>query len=222
MTEYGVNEPSGGRPRGRQSYSIVSVLNSIALIAAKNNLAPTMLFDAFTKAWTHDECQCENLKVECRKVDRDASIFLVTCNDRVVSQFPIRTEILQQPKLSKSYIPTIQTPIQRERVSIQRQICELRTNMRGITVTGEIVEVSPKMLVNTIYGWDAYVSNVLLADKTGTIRLSLWNGQIDTVAVGDTVHIEKAKVAMFRGELQLRIGRSGTMSVDTSTRELTA
>ena len=93
--------------------------------------------------------------------------------------------------------------------------------MRGIKVTGKIVNVSPKMLVNTMYGWDAYVSNVLLADSTGSIRLSLWNGQIDTVAVGDTVCIEKAKVAMFRGELQLRIGRSGTMSVDTSTRDLT-
>ncbi|MFH0897912.1 MAG: hypothetical protein V1850_07715, partial [Candidatus Bathyarchaeota archaeon] len=67
-------------------------------------------------------------------------------------------------------------------------------------------------------GYEAYVSNVLLADETGTIRLSLWNNQIDEVSIGDTVSIESASVITFFGELQLRISRNGTMSVDTSTR----
>ena len=222
VTKYYNDDASKGRPRGRQSYTIKSVLNSIALIAAKNNLVPTILFDAFTEAWMHDESHCENLKVECRQVKNEVAVFLITCNDAVIGQFPIEIEVLQQPNLFKSYIPTVSIPLSKDAYPIQKQISELRINMRGFKVTGKIVNVSQKMLVNTMYGWDAYVSNVLLADNTGSIRLSLWNGQIDTVAVGDTVCIEKGKVAMFRGELQLRIGRSGTMSVDTSTREITA
>lgn len=77
---------------------------------------------------------------------------------------------------------------------------DFRNKMKGITMKGRILEVPPKTLVNTRYGWEAYVSNVLLADKTGTIRLSLWNGQIDDVSVGDTVSIENAMVATFYGE----------------------
>ncbi len=93
--------------------------------------------------------------------------------------------------------------------------------MRGITVNARVVEIPPKKLVNTRYGFESFVSNVLLADKTGTIRLSLWNNQIDDVAVGDTVNVEKASVATFQGERQLRISRGGKMNVDTSTREET-
>jgi len=194
----------------------MSVLSSIAQLAVKYNLDSGLLLDAFKEAWTHEKSQYEKLEIECRKVDHDFATFIITCNDKVVWQFPIKIEILKGPELFKSYIPILSIPVP---IHGQKQIRELKVNMRGITVKGRIVEVPPKMLVNTMYGWDAYVSNILLADETGTVRLSLWNEQIDSVAVGDTVHIEKAKVAMFRGGLQLRIGRSGTMSVDTSTRD---
>ena len=213
ITEYYSHEPSRGRPRGRQSYAVMSVLNSIAQIAIKNNLTPSLLLDALVEAWLNKESYCEKLHIICRKVDHNIAVFLITHNDNVVSQFPISIQVLQQPQLFKSYISSISIPIPRNDVLIQKQIGELRVNMKRLNVKGKIVEVPPKTLVNTIYGWDAYVSNILLADKTGTIRLSLWNEQIDSIAVGDTVNIEKAKVAMFHGELQLRIGRNGTINV---------
>jgi replication factor A1 len=179
------------------------------------------LLYALKDAWAHKESQCEKLKVECRTIDHDYATFLITCNDKVVWQFPIKTEIIQKPELFKSYIPITSTPdqIRREDTSTQKPISELKAKMRGITVKARIVEVPPRKLVNTRYGSEACVSNILLADKTGTIRLGLWNNQIDDVAVGDTINIEKASVAIFSGKLQLKIGRSGTMSVDTSTRE---
>jgi ssDNA-binding replication factor A large subunit len=52
-----------------------------------------------------------------------------------------------------------------------------------------------------------------LADETGTINMSLWNGQIDEVSVGDIVNIDGASVTRFAGALQLRIGKNGTMTV---------
>ncbi len=198
----------------------MSVLSSIAHIAAKNNLAPASLLDAIIEAQSNGESKCDKLSVTCRRADQDLAIFLITYGDKVVCQFPIKTEILQKPGI-KSYIPTVQTPtpLPKEDMS-KKHIRDLTAKMRGVTVNARIVEVPPKKLVNTRYGWEAYVSNILLADESGTIRLSLWNSQIDDVAVGDTIKIENASVIMFHGELQLRIGRSGTMSVDTSTREL--
>ncbi|MDQ1279578.1 MAG: hypothetical protein QG670_840 [Thermoproteota archaeon] len=220
ITEYYAENPSRGRPRGGQSYSTVSFLSSIAHIAAKYNLDPKILLNTFTEAQTYTVSQCETLKVECRKVDHDFAVFLITCDDKVVWQSPIKMEILQKPDFFKSYIPIISPPLQihGESTSTPRPISELRANMRGITVKAKVMEVPSRRLVNTRYGEEAYVSNILLADDTGTIRLSLWNNQIDDVSVGDTVNIEKAKVSMFYGELQLRIGRSGTMSVDVNTR----
>ena len=179
-----------------------------------------LLLYALKDAWMHEESQCEDLKVECRKVDHEFATFLITCNDKVVWQFPIKTEIIQKPELFKSYIPFTSNPAQiLKDNSTQKPICELKAKMKGITVKARIVEVPPRKLVNTRYGSEACVSNILLADKTGTIRLGLWNNQLDDVAVGDTVNIEKASVAIFSGKLQLKIGRSGTISVDTSTRE---
>ena len=213
------NESNRGRPRGRQSHLSMSVLSSIAQIAVKYKLEPWSLFDAFTKAWTHEDSQCENLTIKCRKIDSESAIFLITLNNKVIWQFPIQIDILQKPELFKSCIPSLPEPVHKEGDSTRKHISELRNKMKYLNLKARIIEVPPKMLVSTRYGWEAYFSNVLLADTTGTIRLGLWNNQIDDVSVGDTIDIQKASVTTYYGQLQLRIGRKGTMSIDTSTRE---
>ena len=55
---------------------------------------------------------------------------------------------------------------------------------------------------------------VYCGDKTGTIKLTLWDAQIGSVSVGDAVQIRDAQAFAFRGEKQLRIGRKGTLSVE--------
>jgi ssDNA-binding replication factor A large subunit len=57
------------------------------------------------------------------------------------------------------------------------------------------------------------VTNVLVTDETGTIQLPLWNKQIDEISVGDLIQVENANVIVFRGTRQLRVGRSGKVSV---------
>ena len=57
------------------------------------------------------------------------------------------------------------------------------------------------------------ISKIKLADETGSIRLSLWNDRINKVHVGDEVELKTCNVARFRGEPQLRIRRSGSISV---------
>ena len=221
MIKYYDEERGRGRPRGRKSQSTMSVLRSVAKIAAKHSLDPKLLLDALTVAWTSKESQYEQLTVECRKADQDFATLLITCNDKVVWQWPVPINLLQGHEHFKSNIPIVPVPNRKED-STPKQIVNLRNKMKGITIQGRILKVPPKTYVNTRWGGGALVSNVLLSDKTGTIRLSLWNNQIDNVAVGDTVNIEKAHVALFYGEPQLRISRSGTMTVDTSTRTVTA
>jgi replication factor A1 len=95
----------------------------------------------------------------------------------------------------------------------QKRIDELKFGMKRINVDARIIEIPPKRLVISEFGNQFYVSNVRIADETGTIRLSLWNGQIEKVHIGDKVEIENCYVSSFAGEPQLRIGRNGIMSV---------
>ena len=57
------------------------------------------------------------------------------------------------------------------------------------------------------------MANALIADETGTIKISLWGPQTNAVSVHDVIQIKNARVASFRGELQLRVGRYGRISV---------
>jgi len=210
-----------GRPAGLKSKSNKDVLKSLAHIAAKYELDPKLLLDAFNRAWISEEVQYGALNIKCRKVDQNTVTFLVTLKDEVVWQFPIDTNILKKCELFKHSIPVIPVPLHRKYEPGEKNIKELRDKMRGISVNARVVEIPHKRLVNTRFGFESFVSNVLLADKTGTIRLSLWNDRIDEVVVGDTVNIDNASVNIFRGKRQLRIGRKGTMNVDSSTRKET-
>jgi len=206
-----------GRLSGGCTYSTMSVLNSVAQIAAKYSVNSELLLDAFAEAWVRDKSQCENLEIVCRKQDQGSSVILITCNDKVIWQFPVEGKILEKPEAFKPQIPLISSPVPNpSQCSTERHICDLKTGMRGIAVTGEVREVPPRILVFTKYGSEAFVSNILLVDKTGSIRLSLWDKQINSVAVGDTINVENASTNMFRGRLQLRLGKSGKMSVDPS------
>ena len=206
------------RPKGRKSKSHKDVLDSIALIATKYELDPGQLLDAFKEAWMNQESYYGILKIENREADQNIVNFLVTRNGEVVWQFPIGTNILEKSELFKPIIPIIQAPIIRKNSDEVKRIGELRAKMKGVSLTARVLEVPQKVLVRTRYGGESFVSNVLLADETGTILLSLWNNQIDDVIVGDTVKIENATISMFQGELQLRINRGGTIIVDRSKR----
>jgi hypothetical protein len=217
LNNYGYKR-SRGRPLGHNSKSNKNVLKSIAHIAAKYELDPGLLLDAFNRAWINEEYQHGALYIKCRKVNQNTVTFLVTLNQKVVWQFPIDTNILEKSELFKHSIPVIPISLHRKYEPGEKKIEDLRAKMRGISVNARVVEIPHKRLVNTRFGFESFVSNVLLADKTGTIRLSLWNDRINEVVVGDTVNIDNASVSIFRGKRQLRIGRKGTMNVDTSTR----
>jgi replication factor A1 len=91
-------------------------------------------------------------------------------------------------------------------------IRDLRTGMNHVNLKAKVLEIPRAKLVFTRFGNYVSVANALIADDTGTIKLCLWNEQIDSVALGDTIQIENARTSMFRGEKQLSIGKKGTLS----------
>jgi replication factor A1 len=93
-----------------------------------------------------------------------------------------------------------------------RSIRDVRSGMNHVSFKAKILEVSEPRRVITMYGNYASVAKALIGDETGTIRLCLWNEQIGSVSVGDTVRIENARASLFRGEKQLSIGTRGLLT----------
>jgi len=85
--------------------------------------------------------------------------------------------------------------------------------MKRINIKARVLEVSQPRGVATSFGLYANVTNVLVTDETGATQLPLWNKQKNEISVGDLIQIEKADVIAFKGVRQLKVGRSGKVSV---------
>lgn len=93
------------------------------------------------------------------------------------------------------------------------KIGDLRAGMKHLNLTAEVLKVSQPIQIVTRFGSYTNMVNALIADETGTIKLSLLGSQIGMVSVHDKVQIKNAHVAWYRGERQLRIGKHGKISV---------
>jgi replication factor A1 len=176
---------------------------------------PKRLVDAFVEAWENTIAQCGRLTISRRGITRDSATFLITKEEEVIWQFPVNLESVRNPEVLKKHIQDIPLPqpLERERYQKIQQIDNLRFGMKGIDVKAKIVEIQPTKPVITRWGSESYVTNVMVADETGSIRLSLWNKQIDKVNVGDEVELKNCYVSRFAGQTQLRLQRKSTLSV---------
>jgi replication factor A1 len=94
-------------------------------------------------------------------------------------------------------------------------IKDLRNGMRRVSVEAKVVEKGEPRQVRSRYKDETYtVADARIEDETGSIKLTLWNEQIDQVEVNNTVKIENGYVTSFRGEVQLNVGKFGTMIVE--------
>jgi len=203
-----------GRP-SRRSILYVDILESIILIAGKYDLDPNHLIDAFVEAWNDETSHLGKLKIICRERTQDSATLLITDGEKAVFQFPINLEVLNFPEYLKAqiqYFP-LSPHARRKLEGKQKKISDLRYRMRRIDLKAKIIEIPPAKLVFTRFGTMADVSNVKIGDETGSIRLSLWNEQIDKVHVGDMIELKNCYIASYKGEPQIRIGRTGTLSI---------
>lgn len=100
------------------------------------------------------------------------------------------------------------------RLRIKLKIKELRNGMKQVEVEGKVTEKSETREVTSRFKNETYnVANAVIADETGSIKLTLWNEQIDQVNVDSMIKIENGYVTSFRGETQLNIGKYGKLTV---------
>jgi len=205
----------GRPPGGFHSYDDIRLLEYLARISVKYEIDSGKFFSSFLDAFEHGEATCGELSIDCRVKTRDYAIFLITNSYKVVAQFPISEHILAETNPLKEFIyrSSFIRNSAKEAKSNHYQIKDLRVGMKRVNIKARVLEVSQPRLVATRFGFCANVANGLVADETGTIQLPLWNKQIDEISAGDLIQIEKANVIVFRGVRQLKVGRSGKVSV---------
>jgi len=205
-----------GRPRGGfHSYDDIRLLEYLARISVKYEIDSGKFFSTFLNAFEHEEATCGELSIECRVKTRDYAIFLIINSHKVVAQFPIPEYILAQtnPLKEFTYRSSFIRNSAQEAKSNHYRIKDLRVGMKRVNIKARVLEVSQPRMVATRFGFYANVINVLVTDETGTIQLPLWNNQIDEISAGDLIQVENANVIIFRGARQLKVGRSGKVSV---------
>ena len=92
------------------------------------------------------------------------------------------------------------------------EIAELKNGQSEVNVEGNITEVGEVRNFNK-FGKNLSVATATLEDSSGSIKLSLWNQDIEKVKQGDKVKIENGFVKEFQGELQLTSGKFGKIEV---------
>ncbi len=86
--------------------------------------------------------------------------------------------------------------------------------MKRVSIEAKVVEKTDPREVTSRFKDETYmVATARVADETGSIKLTLWNEQIDQVNIDDTIKVENGYVTSFKGEIQLNIGRYGKLTV---------
>jgi len=191
------------------------VLENLARIAVLHKVDASEFFNRIVEAWNHEGSECEQVIIECRKRTKNSAIFLFTTDREVVAQFPISITILQGKNQLESYTKTIFARISSVKnfEGVNSKIGDLKVGMKKVSLKAEVLEIPKSKIVYTRYGTTACVSNALIRDETGSMKMSLWNQQINTVHKGDVIDVKNGTVTWFSGERQLRLGRSGSLSV---------
>ncbi len=94
------------------------------------------------------------------------------------------------------------------------KIEDLRNGMKRVNIEAKVTEKSdPREVMSRFKDKTYKVASAIIADETGTIKLTLWNEQIDQVNVDNIVKVENGYVTSFKGEIQLNAGKYGKLTV---------
>jgi len=189
--------------------------DQLAVLSAQHSIYPNELFQALIHAKEQGKSMVEDITVEYRGSVNNQAIFLITKDSKVVAQFRVSEETLQQNDIS--FDNWMETSKVRKEIAKQNpapshlKIEDLRVGMKKINIIAEVLETSEPSKVHTQFRDNALVSNAEVGDETGKVLLCLWDQQVNAVSVGDCIEVKNAHVATFKGEKQLRLGKNGSI-----------
>jgi replication factor A1 len=87
---------------------------------------------------------------------------------------------------------------------------DLKPGMSHVNLTVKVLSASESSQVVTSAGVDHEILELEVGDKSGSIKLVLWDEKIISgLKKGDTVKIENGFVTSFKGVWRINVGRYG-------------
>jgi len=143
-------------------------------------------------------------------------VFLITQNDQIMTQLklaPVQLEQLRKSGLhdllSEDYVTDMRARPEPENLTIK----DLTPHTKRFNLQAKVTEKSTPRIILSQWGKERLLSIATIKDPSGTIKLPLWNDQIEMVSIGDILRIENAQLRIFRGELNLRVGKSTMLQI---------
>ncbi len=93
------------------------------------------------------------------------------------------------------------------------KISELKAGASNVNLKATVEQKEEPREVVTKFGKRVSVATIVLKDESGTINMSLWGDDINSVNVGDVVELTNGYVSEFRGTPQLSAGKFGKLKV---------
>jgi ssDNA-binding replication factor A large subunit len=150
-------------------------------------------------------------------------MYMFSAKGKTLAQADLQNDSINKlkrlPAELSSFLEAKEKPTDSNRLGMTSEIGTLRYGLNGVSFKARIVQKSAVRAVTSKDGTPLLVCDVTLSDGTGEIPLAVWNNQIGTVATGDLIQIDNARVRSFRGKIQLSLSRkTGALTVLEHTR----
>lgn len=102
-------------------------------------------------------------------------------------------------------------------VSKWTKIGDLRNGMFNVNVAGRVAQISEERSFNRSDGTSGRVASVLLEDETGTVRLSLWDDDVDLkneLETGSLLAVENGYTRESLGSVGLNAGGNSQIKIN--------
>ncbi len=92
------------------------------------------------------------------------------------------------------------------------EIKDIKANQGKIDLIADVVSKDQPRTFEK-FGKAGRVCNVKLRDKSGDVVLTLWNDDVESVKLGDKIHVQNGWCSEYKGERQLSAGKFGKIAV---------
>ncbi len=92
------------------------------------------------------------------------------------------------------------------------EIKDLQANTGKVELTAQVTEKGEARTFEK-FGKSGRVCKATLEDASGKTTLTLWNDEVDSVQVGDTIKISNGWCSEFKGEKQVSAGKFGKIEI---------